>query len=60
MSGKRFIACLLLLFSTAQIYADEQVRQVQEELRRRNLYFGDIDGTPTPELENALRRYQAR
>src|SRR5947209_11693176 len=60
MPGKRFIACLLLLLSTVAVHADEQVRQVQEELRRRNLYFGDIDGTATPELGNALRRYQAR
>jgi hypothetical protein len=60
MPGKRFIGCLVLLLSIAAVSADEQVRQVQEELRRRNLYFGDIDGTPTPELANALRRYQAR
>src|SRR5215213_4167769 len=60
MAGKRLIVCLLLLLSTAAIYGDERVRQVQEELRRRNLYFGDIDGTATPELANALRRYQAR
>src|SRR3954465_2828984 len=60
MPGKRFIACLLLLLSTVAIYGDERVRQVQEELRRRNLYFGDIDGTATPEISNALRRYQSR
>lgn len=60
MPGKHLIACFLLLLTTAQIYGDERVRQVQEELRRRNLYFGDIDGTSTPELANALRRYQAR
>lgn len=60
MLAKRII-CLLLLCSTAQIArGDERVRQVQEELRRRNLYFGDIDGRETPEVSNAVKRYQAR
>jgi peptidoglycan hydrolase-like protein with peptidoglycan-binding domain len=40
--------------------ADEGTRQVQEELRKRNLYFGDIDGQTTEELTGALKRYQKR
>ena len=40
--------------------ADEQVRQVQEELRRRNLYFGEVDGRNTEEIHEAMRRYQQR
>jgi peptidoglycan hydrolase-like protein with peptidoglycan-binding domain len=36
------------------------VRQVQEELRKRNLYFGNIDGQTSPVLDDALKRYQAR
>jgi peptidoglycan hydrolase-like protein with peptidoglycan-binding domain len=40
--------------------ADETVRQVQEELRKRNLYFGNIDGQNTKVLADALKRYQAR
>jgi hypothetical protein len=40
--------------------ADETVRQVQEELRKRNLYFGNIDGQNTTVLADALKRYQAR
>ena len=36
------------------------MRQVQEELRLRNLYFGDIDGRKTPQLSAALRSYQQR
>ncbi len=35
------------------VRADETVRQVQEELRKRNLYFGDMDGRASPA---ALRR----
>ncbi len=41
-------------------HADDEVRATQEELRRRNVYFGDIDGRPTPELQEALKRYQRR
>ncbi len=40
--------------------ADEVTRQVQEELRRRNLYFGDVDGRRTEQVAAALRRYQQR
>jgi peptidoglycan hydrolase-like protein with peptidoglycan-binding domain len=40
--------------------ADETVRQVQEELRKRNLYFGNIDGQSSPVLIDALKRYQTR
>lgn len=29
-------------------------------MRRRNLYYGDIDGRPTTELATALKRYQTR
>lgn len=40
--------------------ADEQTRQVQEELRKRHLFFRDIDGQPSLEYAIALKRYQAR
>ena len=40
--------------------ADETVRQVQEELRKRNLYFGNIDGQNSAVLTAALKRYQTR
>ena len=53
-------ACLLLLGATLSSPADEGIRQVQEELRKRNLYFGDIDGQNTDELTGALKRYQKR
>ena len=53
--------CLVLLFATpGALRADEIVRQVQEELRKRNLYFGNIDGEESPELAGALKRYQKR
>ena len=34
--------------------------QVQEELRKRHLFFRDIDGRPSLEYAIALKRYQAR
>jgi peptidoglycan hydrolase-like protein with peptidoglycan-binding domain len=58
----RFYACLfcLLIAAPGALRADETVRQVQEELRKRNLYFGNIDGQESPELAGALKRYQKR
>jgi len=51
--------CLLISLPRA-VRADETVRQVQEELRKRNLYFGNIDGQSSPVLIDALKRYQTR
>lgn len=58
----RFLSCLvvLLIAVPATLRADETVRQVQEELRKRNLYFGNIDGESTPEVISSLKRYQKR
>jgi hypothetical protein len=58
----RLVACFLALLIAVPgtLRADEIVRQVQEELRKRNLYFGNIDGQETPELAAALKRYQKR
>lgn len=53
-----FLICALLGWSTAR--ADEETRQVQEELRKRHLFFRDIDGRPSPEYAMALKRYQQR
>jgi peptidoglycan hydrolase-like protein with peptidoglycan-binding domain len=53
------IACAVLL-SAGAVGADEPTRQVQEELRRRNLYHGDIDGRQSPSLSAALKIYQER
>ena len=52
--------CFFLILIAATALADERVRQVQEELRKRNLYFGDIDGQTSADLANALKRYQTR
>jgi peptidoglycan hydrolase-like protein with peptidoglycan-binding domain len=52
--------CLIWIATGTAVRADERVRQVQEELRKRNLYFGNVDGQVSPELAGALKRYQAR
>ena len=53
-------AVLLLSISSQCLRADEPTRRAQEELRKRNLYFGDINGQTNVELAEALKHYQAR
>ena len=53
-----FLLCALAAFRNA--FADEETRQVQEELRKRHLFFRDIDGRQSPEYAMALKRYQQR
>jgi putative peptidoglycan binding protein len=53
-----FLLCALAGWSSA--FADEETRQVQEELRKRHLFFRDIDGRQGPEYSMALKRYQQR
>jgi hypothetical protein len=48
------------LMISAPLFADEITRRAEEELRKRNLYFGDVDGQMNSELRSALKRYQAR
>jgi peptidoglycan hydrolase-like protein with peptidoglycan-binding domain len=48
-----------LLFAPA-LRAQDEIRSVQEELRRRSLYFGNVDGRESAELAEATKRYQRR
>jgi peptidoglycan hydrolase-like protein with peptidoglycan-binding domain len=52
------LICAVLGWTSA--FADEETRQVQEELRKRHLFFRDIDGRPSAEYAMALKRYQQR
>ena len=52
--------CGLFLLVPSLLLADEPTRSVQEQLRNRNLYFGDVDGRMNAELRGALKRYQTR
>jgi peptidoglycan hydrolase-like protein with peptidoglycan-binding domain len=56
----RRLICVAVFAASPFVRADEQVRSVQEELRRRNIYFGDVDGRKTGELDEAVKRYQKR
>lgn len=60
MKKQILLSTIALLLVPLQFRGDDQVRSVQEELRRRNLYFGDIDGRRSGELSEAVRRYQKR
>lgn len=53
-----FLLCTLAGWSVA--LGDEETRQVQEELRKRHLFFRDIDGRPSAEYAIAIKRYQQR
>jgi peptidoglycan hydrolase-like protein with peptidoglycan-binding domain len=53
-----FLLCTLAGWSRA--FADEETRQVQEELRKRHLFFRDIDGRQSAEYAMAIKRYQQR
>jgi Putative peptidoglycan binding domain len=55
-----FFFLLLVLACLGNVRADEETRQVQEELRKRHLFFRDIDGQPSLEYAVALKRYQQR
>ncbi len=54
------LACFLVLIAVVVVQANDQVRSTQEELRRRNVFFGDIDGKRSEEYSQAVRRYQQR
>lgn len=53
-----FLVCMLANWSGAR--ADEETRQVQEELRKRHLFFRDIDGKPSADYALAIKHYQQR
>ena len=55
-----FLFFLCTLASSSVVLADEETRQVQEELRKRHLFFRDIDGRPSHEYALAVKRYQQR
>ena len=54
------VAVAILAVHPPLLRADEITRRVQEELRKRNLYFGDVDGVASIQLAAALHRYQER
>lgn len=51
---------IVLLLFTGIARAQDETRSVQEELRRRSLYFGDVNGRDSAELQEATKRYQRK
>ncbi|MEI9894536.1 MAG: peptidoglycan-binding protein [Chthoniobacter sp.] len=51
---------LATLALAASALADDQVRNVQTELKNQGFYYGDIDGQNGTEMTAAIRRYQIR
>lgn len=60
LGGLLAVAALGLCLAASRARADDTIRRVQEELRKRNLYFGDIDGQHNRGILGAIRRYQER
>ena len=54
------VSFLVLLLGAGAVRAQDDLRSVQEELRRRSLYFGDVNGRDSAELQEATKRYQKR
>ena len=61
--GNRFIAPFAVTIGLAfagSVYADDNVRAVEEKLRDGGFYSGEIDGAYSSELAAGLARYQMR
>lgn len=61
--GKYLTSLLILTTSLLlpdEIFADEQVRRVQEELRKRHLFYANPNGEKGPALSIAVKRYQQK
>ena len=58
----RFIVLVVAigLASAGSVSADDNVREVQEQLRDGGFYSGEIDGAYSTQLADALTRYQTR
>jgi peptidoglycan hydrolase-like protein with peptidoglycan-binding domain len=60
----KYLTSLLILASSVflfdEIYADEQVRKVQEELYKRHLFYANADGEESRALSAAIKRYQEK
>ncbi len=54
------LALLAFILPVLPLQAQDQTRSVQEELRRRSLYFGNVDGRESSELAEATKSYQRR
>src|SRR4051812_11395722 len=52
------LSIVVQLFLIASIFAEDDVRRVQEELHKRHLFYGNPNGQITPALTRAVAHYQ--
>jgi hypothetical protein len=58
---KRFaLLSMLFLCSIRDFHADDQIAAVQEKLKSRGFYYGEVDGENSNETAAAITRFQAR
>ena len=51
---------LLSIFFGVAGWADDEMRNVQTELKNQGFYYGEVDGKFSPESSAAIKRYQIR
>jgi len=56
----KLLCALATLTLAVSASADDQVRNVQTQLKNQGFYYGEIDGQSGPEMASAIRRYQIR
>ena len=54
------LVIILQCFAVSCFAADEQIRQIQGELRKRHLFYGNVDGECSPALTAAISHYQRK
>src|SRR4051812_12712520 len=54
------LSIIFQLLAVGSILADDEVRQVQEALRKRHLFYGNATGQTSPALSAAIARYQEK
>jgi peptidoglycan hydrolase-like protein with peptidoglycan-binding domain len=57
---KRLSFLLVCVFSISLAAANDQVRDVQAELKKQGFYYGEVNGTDGAETTAAIRRFQIR
>jgi peptidoglycan hydrolase-like protein with peptidoglycan-binding domain len=58
---KKFgLLSILFLCSILRFHADDQIAAVQEKLKSRGFYYGEVDGENSNETAAAITRFQVR
>ena len=58
---KRFgFLSILILCSILSLHADDQIAAVQEKLKSRGFYYGEVDGKDSNQTAAAITRFQVR